>query len=121
MSKFASNEIILKRGDKVKLNVVGNSINNKSTSKYAKKLCLERNEVGTVVQIIRDTKAWTSKRIRRNLYMVRGPRGESTIFHPEEIQKTIKNKNGKNELPQVQKLSLNLSNPKILSNCSNSF
>ena len=107
MSKFASNEIILKRGDKVKLNVVGNSINNKSTSKYAKKLCLERNEVGTVVQIIRDTKAWTSKRIRRNLYMVRGPRGESTIFHPEEIQKTIKNKNGKNELPQVQKLSLN--------------
>jgi gamma-glutamylcyclotransferase (GGCT)/AIG2-like uncharacterized protein YtfP/glutamine amidotransferase-like uncharacterized protein len=65
----------LKRGDRVC-----------TISQYSRPSCLLKNEVGVIIQKIKDNVAWRTKRLNKSMYMVKGPRGETTIFHPEDIK-----------------------------------
>lgn len=49
--------------------------------------CLRENETGTVIQRIRDGVAWRTRRERAYLFMVRGPRGETTCFVANQLIK----------------------------------
>ena len=68
----------LKRGSRVVLSVVARASNNEYDS-------LQGDEVGVIVQIMRDQLLWRQRREVGYVAHVRGPRGETTIFKPEQI------------------------------------
>ena len=68
---------ILRRNDRVQL---------KDGLTPLPKYCLKAQEVGVIVQCMRDQQAWRLRREKIHLFQVRGPRGETTIFQPHHLQ-----------------------------------
>ena len=74
---------------------------------YSSATSLRRNEVGVIIQKIRDCLLWRTKRLDKSLFMVKGPTGKTTVFRPEDIELIV-------EGPVLNKTNVVISLPTLV-------
>ena len=74
---------------------------------YSSDTSLRRNEVGVIIQKIRDCLLWRTKRLDKYVYMVKGPTGKTTVFRQEDIELII-------EGPVLNKTNVVISLPPLV-------